>query len=186
MTSLPVLVQQPEVRGQPAHLKEATGHMISKHGQAGPAVPVDVEGVGRHNDGLRPSVVCHQDADPTVTQTQGIVHHPGSGDRGQGSGVSGQGSSAEFLDSPGPSLLIQVDLARRASGYRSDANRHCVKGHLGMIHLDLGAERRNQGQRRGGVDLPQVAVHTQSCRSAHHQNTWSQPTDCVFTIPDTL
>lgn len=142
--------------------------MISKHGQAGSAVPVDVEGVGRHDDRLRSRVVRHQDADPTVTQTQGIVHHPGGGDRGQGSEV--RSLPGGFLDSPGPSLLIQVDPARRADGFGSDANHHCVKGNLGVVHLDLGAEGRSQGHGWGGVDLPQVAVHAPSCRSEHHYN----------------
>lgn len=64
--------------------------MISEHGQTGSAVAVDVEGVGGHDGGPCPRPGQHQDADSSVAQAQGIVHHSVKGVKGQprkGSGV---------------------------------------------------------------------------------------------------
>lgn len=58
------------------YLDEAAHHMISEHGQTGPALAVHVDGVDRHDDRLRITVICHQDADPAVAEADRVVRHP--------------------------------------------------------------------------------------------------------------
>lgn len=156
-------IQQP-IRNQPAHLQEAAGHVVSKHGQTGSTVPVDVEGVDRHDDRLRPSVIRHQDTDPAVAEAEWIVHHPVGWHsvaevRGQD---HCQGSGSGVLGSPGPLLLVQVNLTLETDGFWSDTDHHCVKGHFSVILFNPGAEGRDQSEGRVSVDLSEVGVHTRS------------------------
>lgn len=136
--------------------------MIPEHGQTGSALAVHVDGVDRHDDGLRLSGVRHQDADPAIAEADRIVRHP-EGKKPSiiwtvGSGVGGQGSGVPV--SPGASVLVQVDPAGQAGGLRPDSNRHCVKGHLGVILLHPGAEGGGQSEGGVGVDLSEVGVLT--------------------------
>lgn len=58
------------------HLHEAAHHMVSEHGQTGSALAEHVDSVDRHDDGLRPRIVCHQDTDPAVAEANRVVCHP--------------------------------------------------------------------------------------------------------------
>ena len=58
---------------QRAYLQEAARHMISEHGQAGPAVAGHLHAVGRHDDGLL--AARHQDDDAAVAEGEGEDCH---------------------------------------------------------------------------------------------------------------
>lgn len=134
--------------------------MIYEHGQTGSALAVHVEGVDHHDDVVWPSIVRHQDTDPAAAEADRVIRHPKEKNtfsnlccevRVQGSGV---------LVSPGASVFVQVDLARRTDGLWPDSNRHRVKGHFSLILLHPGAEGRGQSEGRVNVDLSEVGVHT--------------------------
>lgn len=134
--------------------------MISEHGQTGSALAVHVKGVDGHDDRVWPGIVRHQDTDPAAAEADRVVRHPKEKNTFSNlcCEVRGQGSGA--LVSPGASVLIQVDPARRTDGLRLDSNRHRVKGHFSLILLHPGAEGRGQSEGRVSVDLSEVGVHT--------------------------
>lgn len=63
--------------GPGSHLQEAAGAVVPKGGQAGPVLPPQGEGVGCHDNGLRPTVVSDQDSDGVVAEAHGVGHRPG-------------------------------------------------------------------------------------------------------------
>ena len=66
------------------YLHKAAGHMLPKHGQAGPALAVHVQGVYRHDNGrprLGRGLVRHQDVDSAVAKADGVVGRPVEGDQ---------------------------------------------------------------------------------------------------------
>ena len=62
--------------------------------------------------------------------------------------------------SPRSSVVVEVDPAGSAGGLGPDADPQGVEGDFGPVHLEVGAERRAQGQRGVCVELAEVEVPT--------------------------